>query len=149
MTARHILRRKGSAVYTVSPGASLAEAAVRLRQHGVGALVVLDGDVPVGVISERDLVRALAERGALALAEPVAAEMSSPVETCGPDTEVRELMARMTTRRIRHLPVVEGGRLVGVVSIGDVVRHRVSEVEADAAVLQDALTARWASTLAA
>ena len=149
MTAYHILRRKGSDVYSVAPTASLADAAVRLRRHGVGALVVLDGPALVGVVSERDLVRAVAEQGAAALAVPVSDVMTAPVETCGLDTEVRALMARMTARRIRHLPVVEAGLVVGVVSIGDVVKSRVLEVEGEAAVLQDALTVRWATALVA
>lgn len=149
MTARSILRRKGAAVHAIPPGAPLAEAARRLRQHDMGALLVVDGEALVGIVSERDLVRAVAEGGAAALALPVAAEMSSPVETCGPDAEVRELMARMTARRIRHLPVLDGGRVVGVVSIGDVVKSRVLEVQGEADILRDALTLRWASSLAA
>ena len=149
MTVRQILHRKGSAVFAVAPTATLAEAAGRLRQHGVGALVVFEGPALAGVLSERDLVRVLAERGAAALALPVASAMSAPVATCGPDDNVRQLMARMTARRIRHLPVVDGGRVVGVVSIGDVVQSRVAEVQGEAAVLQDALTVRWASALAA
>ena len=149
MTARSILRRKGTAVHAITPGAPLAEAAHRLRQHDVGALLVFDGGTLIGILSERDLVRAVAERGAAALSLPVAAEMSSPVETCGPDAEVRALMAQMTARRIRHLPVVDGEQVVGVVSIGDVVKSRVLEVQGEADILRDALTLRWASALAA
>lgn len=149
MTVHHILRRKGTAVYAVRPEAPLAEAARRLRLYDVGALLVLDGDVLVGILSERDVVRAAAEDGGAALSRPVAAEMSAPVETCGLGDEVRDLMARMTVRRIRHLPVVEGARVVGVVSIGDVVKSRVLEVQGEADVLRDALTLRWASSLAA
>lgn len=149
MTASQILRVKGSDVYTVSFAASLAEAADRLARRNVGALLVMDEGRLVGVISERDVVRALARDGALVLARPVSSEMSTDVETCTPDTQVKDLMARMTTRRIRHLPVLEDGDVVGLVSIGDVVKHRVREIEAEAAVLQDALTVRRAAALVA
>ena len=154
MTARQLLHHKGSALYTIDACATLAEAAGRLDRHGVGALLVFNGPAPAaaalaGVVSERDLVNAIAERGALALALPVRAAMSAPALTCGPNDTVRALMARMTARRIRHLPVVEAGMVVGVVSIGDVVRSRVAEAEGTAAVLQDALTVRWASALTA
>jgi predicted transcriptional regulator len=91
----------------------------------------------------------VSQRGAAALDRPVRDEMSAPVETCAPDDEVREVMERMTDRRIRHLPVVDGTRVIGVVSIGDVVKHRVLEVQNEAAVLQDALTIQWASSPAA
>lgn len=149
MTARHLLRQKRPALYSVGPDAPLAEAARRLRLYEVGALLVLDGEALVGIVSERDIVRAVADDGPTALARSVRSEMSAPVETCGPDDEVRELMARMTARRIRHLPVVEDGRVLGVVSIGDVVKSRVAEVQGEAAVLRDALRVRWASSLAA
>ncbi len=149
MTARHLLRQKRPVLYAVGPEAPLAEAARRLRLYDVGALLVLDNEVLVGIITERDVVRAVSEDKGQALKRPVAAEMSAPVETCGPDDEVRSLMERMTARRIRHLPVVDGGRVVGVVSIGDVVNSRVVEVQGEAAVLRDALTVRWAASLAA
>lgn len=149
MTVRQILLRKGVQIFAVGPEAPLAEAARRLRLYDVGALLVLDGEALVGILSERDLVRAVAEEGAGALKQPVRAEMSSPVEVCGPEDEIRALMARMTALRIRHLPVVDDGRVVGVVSIGDVVKTRVQEVQADTALLQDALRLRWASSLAA
>ena len=149
MTVRQILLRKGAQIFSVGPEAPLAEAARRLQLYDVGALLVLDGGDLVGIVSERDLVRAVAEAGPKALGQPVRAEMSSPVEVCQPADAVRAVMARMTARRIRHLPVVEGGRVVGVVSIGDVVKNRVLEVQGEAALLQDALTLRWASSLAA
>ncbi len=149
MTVHDLLRRKGPAVFSIAPGASLADAASRLSQHDVGALLVLEGTLLVGIVSERDIVRALANGGASALARPVTAEMSSPVATCVPADGVRQLMARMTARRIRHLPVVVDGLVVGVVSIGDVVKSRVIEAEFDAAVLQDALTFHWAAALSA
>lgn len=149
MTASHILRTKGSTLHTLSANASLAEAAARLARHDVGALLVMEGDALTGILSERDVVRALAKDGALVLARPVRSEMTADVETCSPDTSVRALMARMTVRRIRHLPVLDAGRVVGIVSIGDVVNHRVREIEAEAAVLQDALTLRRAAALVA
>lgn len=149
MTAHQILRIQGSAVHAVSPTASPAQATVLLGQRGVGALVVLDGPALLGVLPERDIVRAIGEHGAAALSRPVAAEMTAGVETCAPQTTVRKLMARMTRRRVRHLPVVDGGLVVGIVSIGDVVKRHVEEVQGDVSLLQDALTVRWASALAA
>ncbi len=149
MTVRQVLRCKGAQIFSVAPDAPLAEAARRLRLYNVGVLLVLDGEALVGILSERDLVRAMADEGAGALKMPVRSEMSAPVETCGPADEVRALMARMTARRIRHLPVVDDGLVAGVVSIGDVVKSRVQEVQAETALLQDALTLQWASSLAA
>jgi CBS domain-containing protein len=148
MTVRQILLRKGAQVHVVGPDATLAEAASRLRLHDIGALLVLEGDALVGILSERDLVRAVAQEGGGALRQPVRAAMSSPVQTCDPADEVRALMARMTTLRIRHLPVLDAGRVAGIVSIGDVVKSRVVEVQGEADSLQDALTLRWASALA-
>lgn len=149
MTVRQILLRKGTHAHSVGPDAPLTEVVRLLRLHDVGALLVLDGGALVGIVSERDLVRALAVEGAGVLRQPVRNVMSSPVATCQPADEIRQLMERMTARRIRHLPVVEDGRLAGVVSIGDVVKSRLLEIQGEAAFLQDALTIRWASSLAA
>jgi CBS domain-containing protein len=132
-----ILRRKGRDVATIGRDASAAEAVAALRQWGVGALVVSGGAGTVdGIVSERDLVRAMAD-GASALDRPVHALMSAEVVTCDHQTSTEELMAVMTERRIRHVPVVEDGRLAGIVSIGDVVKVRVNELEAENGQLVD------------
>jgi CBS domain-containing protein len=126
----HVLRDKGAAIYSLSADATLQDAARELHDKRVGALVVLDADgAVVGVLSERDIVREVAARGALGLGERVGAIMSRNVVTAAPEESVDEGLARMTDRRIRHLPVVSGGRLIGVVSIGDLVKMRIAEVE--------------------
>ena len=115
----------------------------RLTSLGIGALVVTGSTGTVdGIISERDVVRVLAEHGQAALGRLVPDEMSSPVTTCSPDDEVTTLMARMTERRIRHVPVVEAGRLVGIASIGDVVKSRVDQLERDRRELLEYVSAR-------
>jgi CBS domain-containing protein len=131
-----ILQYKGDLVHTIGADASLEEAARSLDEKRIGALVVVDELRRVrGVLSERDITREIARRGAAALGAPVSAAMSENVITASPSDTVEELMDRMTDRRVRHLPVVTGaGRLCGIVSIGDVVKWRlqaaVSEVEA-------------------
>lgn len=128
-----ILKAKGDLVFTVSPGETLAEAASLLVQRRVGAMVVLDrGDDVVGIISERDIVRALAGQGTAALTAPVAASMTRDVIFAEPNETIDHLMARMTDRRVRHLPVVRSGRLVGIVSIGDLVKAKIAEAETEA-----------------
>ncbi|MBI2709154.1 MAG: CBS domain-containing protein [Actinobacteria bacterium] len=126
-----ILASKGADVATVAPEATVAEAVASLQRHGIGALVVsADGRHIEGIISERDVVRCLAEIGGDALERPVADLMTAEVRTCRPGDRVDTLMAAMTEHRIRHLPVVDDeGVLVGIVSIGDVVKHRVQELE--------------------
>ena len=125
-----LLRNKGDFVATVAPGATVSEVLAGLAEHGVGALVVTeDGQHIVGIVSERDVVRALHHRGTAVLSEPVTAVMTAEVSTCPPDAEVDSLMALMTERRIRHVPVVVDDTLVGIVSIGDVVKHRVNDLE--------------------
>ena len=130
MRVSGVLAAKGKSVATISPQATVAEAADSLRLNGVGALVVShDGVAILGVISERDLVRALAERGGHILHESVTELMSSNVVTCTPEDSLEELMRTMTLNRIRHLPVTAAGRLSGIVSIGDVVKCRLTELE--------------------
>jgi CBS domain-containing protein len=125
-----LLREKGDFVATVAPGATVREVLAELAEHGVGALVVTaDGQRIDGIVSERDIVRALHHRGTPILDEEVTAVMTVEVATCAPDAEVDSLMALMTERRIRHVPVVVDGALAGIVSIGDVVKHRVHELE--------------------
>ncbi|MEX0767988.1 MAG: CBS domain-containing protein [Microthrixaceae bacterium] len=130
MRVSWVISEKGSTVATISPLATVAEAANHLRLHGVGALVVSqDGRGILGVISERDLVRALAERGGHILHECVTDLMTSDVVTCKPEDSLEQVMAMMTNRRIRHVPVVVEGVLCGIVSIGDVVKWRLTELE--------------------
>jgi CBS domain-containing protein len=125
-----LLRDKGEFVATIPPGTTVREVLAGLAEHGVGALVVTaDGQRIDGIVSERDIVRALHHRGTPILDEEVTAVMTADVATCSPDAEVDSLMGIMTERRIRHVPVVVDGRLAGIVSIGDVVKHRVHELE--------------------
>ena len=133
MNVQSILARKGAEVATISQQASLSDAAAKLRDHGVGALVVsADGRRIEGIISERDVVRALAAHGSSALGRTIASAMSADVVTCAADDSVEELMVSMTERRIRHLPVVDdAGLLAGIVSIGDVVKSRLGQLETE------------------
>ncbi|WP_293828644.1 CBS domain-containing protein [uncultured Brevundimonas sp.] len=127
MFVAEILKTKGNAVFAIAPETTVSDACQTLDEKGVGALVVCDGDRVAGVFSERDVVRALAIDGAAALARPVADYMTAKVIFAEPREEMSALMARMTDRRIRHLPVLEGQRLIGVVSIGDVVKCQIAE----------------------
>ena len=130
MLAAEILERKGSEVATIAPEDSVADALAMLKQHGVGALVVSpDGGQVAGILSERDVVRRLADAGAEALTHRVSDLMVTEVFTCDRTSHVDELMNLMTERRFRHVPVVEDGALVGIISIGDVVKCRVDELE--------------------
>jgi CBS domain-containing protein len=141
MNVEAILNAKGRAVVTIGPDSSISEAVDLLRRKGIGAVVVSDDGVRVGgILSERDIVHALAEHGAKALELKVAALMTRHVYSCRPDDTVADLMAEMTTHRIRHLPVVENGRLSGIVSIGDVVKNRLDEVESEASSLRQFIT---------
>jgi CBS domain-containing protein len=138
MTVGIILAGKGREIFTVEPNATLAEAVRVLAEKRIGAAPILGADRRIaGIISERDVVRALAERGAAALDEPVSRTMTRKVETCGEDETVANLMERMTAGKFRHMPVVDQGRLVGVVSIGDIVKHRVQEMERESVAMRD------------
>ena len=138
MTAPRILDEKGGEVISVQPNLTLRQAAQVLTEHRIGAVIVLDegADQPLGVFSERDLARLMAEQGAEALEHPVSAVMSTTLVTATPQTDVNTLMAVMTERRVRHVLILQDGGLVGVVSIGDVVKRRIADVEADAAALR-------------
>ena len=130
MAVHHILSQKGSQVFTIEPAATLATAVQMLVQRRVGALVVTGADDRiVGIISERDIVRVLGEKGTAALGAPVAEAMTRKVVTCGRNETIAEIMERMTGGKFRHVPVVEQGRLIGIVSIGDVVKARLGELE--------------------
>lgn len=128
-----VLRAKGSDVATIRTDATLADVAAELARRRIGALVVLADDGAVaGIVSERDLVQCLAERGGDALDQGVNAAMTTEVITASPDLPVLTALAIMTKRRVRHLPVTDGGRLAGIVSIGDLVKHRMEGIEAEA-----------------
>jgi CBS domain-containing protein len=138
MTVKAILSNKGSEVVTIAPAASLADAAKLLSTHRIGAVIVTGADARViGVLSERDIVRALADRGAAALDLRVEQAMTRRVVTAGEADTVGAIMERMTTGKFRHIPVVESDRLVGVVSIGDVVKYRLEEVERESNAMRD------------
>jgi CBS domain-containing protein len=138
MTVSIILAGKGREVVTIEPSASLAEAVRLLAEKRIGAALVLGADRRIaGIISERDVVRTLAERGASALDEQVSGTMTRKVETCNESESVANIMERMTAGKFRHMPVVDQGRLVGVVSIGDIVKHRVQEMERDSVAMRD------------
>jgi len=127
-----LLRHKGSDVATVPPGISVAGLLEDLDRHNIGAMVVSDeAGTVVGIVSERDVVRKLHERGAELLHAPVSEIMTTSVFTCAPTESVDSLASIMTERRIRHMPVVSDGRLVGIVSIGDVVKSRIQQLESD------------------
>ena len=127
MFVAEILKTKGNAVFAIAPDRTAADACAELDSKRVGALVVCDGDRVAGVLSERDVVRAIAADGAGALTRPISAYMTEKVIFAEPREEVAVLMNRMTDRRIRHLPVMGEGRLVGVISIGDVVKCQIAE----------------------
>ena len=132
MMVSQILRSKGDAVFTASPNETLGALAALLHARKVGALVVLEADRVVGIVSERDVIRAVAEEGAAALSKPVSAFMTRDVHFADPSDRVDEVLSQMTDRRIRHVPVCKGDRLVGIVSIGDLVKSKIGEVEAEA-----------------
>ncbi|MFL5130552.1 MAG: CBS domain-containing protein [Microvirga sp.] len=138
MIVNRILSLKGREVATIEPGRSLSEAARVLAERRIGALLIVDGDRPVtGIISERDIVRAVAVHGAKALDEPVSRFMTEKVVTCTGETSINDVMELMTQQKFRHIPVVESGRLSGIVSIGDVVKLRLEEVEAETQAIKE------------
>jgi CBS domain-containing protein len=138
MIIEHILAKKGRDVVTVEPERTLLETTRLLDEKRIGAVAVSDADHPVlGIISERDIARAVAQGGAAVLDEPVSQYMTAKVITCTRSFTTKDLMELMTNQRIRHVPVVEGGRLNGIVSIGDIVKHRLAELEAEGRLMQD------------
>jgi CBS domain-containing protein len=138
MTVSIILAGKGRDVVAIEPNASLAAAVDVLAEKRIGALLILGADRRVvGILSERDIVRTLAERGAAALDAPVSVAMTRKVSTCNESETIAVIMERMTAGKFRHVPVVDQGRLVGIVSIGDVVKHRLHEMERDSAAMRD------------
>ncbi len=138
MTVKSILSQKGSHVLTIEPAATLAAAVKLLAERRIGALVVTGADHRiVGIISERDIVRVLGEQGAAALTATVSEIMTRKVVTCAQTETIREIMERMTAGKFRHVPVADQGQLIGIVSIGDVVKARLGELEREHDALRD------------
>lgn len=137
MQVENILQTKGRAVTTIAARATIAEAVELLNNHRIGAVVVIDKGRVAGILSERDVVRHLGQDWASLAARPVSDVMTKNVVTTGRQASVTELMERMTEHRIRHIPVVEGGELVGIVSIGDVVKRKIEETEQEATALKE------------
>jgi CBS domain-containing protein len=138
MSIQNILDHKGSKVITIAPDTKVGTAAYRLRLEHIGAVVVTSEDRRIeGILSERDIVEGLTEYGAAVIDLPVSALMSRNVRTCKPDAEIRDVMRLMTLHRIRHVPVAENGILRGIVSIGDVVKSRLEDMELETNVLRD------------
>jgi len=138
MNVKTILATKGGDIVTIEPGADLAAAARLLSTHRIGAVLIQGaGGRIAGILSERDIVRALAEHGAAALTLQVAQVMTRNVTTCGEDETIASIMERMTAGKFRHMPVVTNGKLVGLVSIGDVVKQRVGEIERESEAMRD------------
>jgi CBS domain-containing protein len=140
MNVKAILAAKklGGDIISIEPTADLATAAKLLSKHRIGSVVILGaGERLVGILSERDIVRAVSEQGADALALPVGQVMTRDVATCGEDDTVASIMERMTAGRFRHMPVVANGRLIGLISIGDVVKLRVEEIEGESEAMRD------------
>ena len=138
MIVKAILSAKGDHVITIEPTATLDTAVKTLAKHKIGALLVLGPDRRViGILSERDIVRVLAEQGASVLTQPLAQVMTRKVFTCSPSETIGVIMERMTAGKFRHVPVIEQDQVVGVVSIGDVVKYRLQEMEHESAALRD------------
>ena len=138
MTVRRILAAKGRDVVTITPATSIAEAVQLLNERRLGALIIEEASgVVAGIVSERDIVRSLALHGAGALELPVSHVMTREVVTTVESATIQSVMSEMTDGRFRHLPVVEHGRLAGIVSIGDVVKHRLAEMEDEQQALRE------------
>jgi CBS domain-containing protein len=141
MSIQEILKRKGKNVVTTELGTSVKRAAEMMRENNIAALLVVEGAAIRGIVTERDIVRSLVHYGADLLAKPVKEIMTEKLITGSPDDSVKHVMGVMTRNRIRHFPVLRNGRLEGLISIGDVVRHRVDDLELEANVLRDAYIA--------
>ena len=138
MNIAQILKLKGRAVATARPDNTLAEIITKLAQKKIGAIVIVgDSGEVVGILSERDIIRRLGEAGEAALREPVAQSMTKNVISCQESTTLEEMMEIMTQGRFRHVPVVEDGALVGIVSIGDIVKNHIAEVEMEVTAMRD------------
>ena len=138
MTVATILAAKGHDVVTIEPSASLADAAKLLAEKRIGAVLILGADRRIaGILSERDIVRAIGERGADVLNEPVSVAMTRKVSTCNETELVSNIMERMSAGKFRHMPVVDQGQPIGMISIGDVVKHRLQAMEQDSVAMRD------------
>ncbi len=138
MNVKTILAAKGGDIFSIEPTADLATAAKLLSTHRIGAAVIRGaGGRLAGIMSERDIVKAVSEHGVAALALPVAQVMTRNVTTCSEDDSIADIMEQMTSGKFRHMPVLKNSQLVGVISIGDVVKQRVEEIERDAEALRD------------
>ena len=138
MTVAAIIAQKGRDVVTIEPGRSMAEAADLLAARRIGAVLVIgEGERLVGILSERDVVRAVASKGVAGLQEPVSRHMTEKVMTCTGATTMSDLMTMMTGGKFRHVPVLEDGRIGGIVSIGDVVKRRLAEMEGETRAMRD------------
>jgi CBS domain-containing protein len=142
VTIQNILDRKGSEVLTIHPGATIKNAVDQMCKRGVAALIVRNGDRTIGIVSERDIVRAICRLGERALTAEVNEALAVTKITVGPEDNVATAMRLMTVHHLRHLPVVANQRLVGIVSIGDVVKHRVEDLETETNVLRELSIAR-------
>jgi CBS domain-containing protein len=141
MTVARILSSKGYATVSTQPHRTLAETASLLSEKGIGAVIVCGADGQIlGILSERDIIKAVASRGAEALNDAVSRHMTSKVVTCTPNSRIHDIMERMTAGKFRHMPVAEGGRLTGIISIGDVVKHRLAEMEQERQALESYIT---------
>lgn len=140
MRIADVLRNKGAAVVTVNPDATVTELLAGLARHNIGAMVVVGPDGVAGIVSERDVVRQLHTHGASVLSRPVSKIMTAVVATCGKADTVDSISMLMTENRVRHVPVLDNGELIGIVSIGDVVKTRMEELEAEQAQLQSYIT---------
>ena len=141
MRITDVLRGKGTQVVTITPDTTVRHLLAVLAEHGIGAVVVShDGTSVEGIASERDIVRALAARGAAVMSEPVTAIYTAEVYTVTPQTSLDDVMRMMTDHRIRHAPVVVDGQVRGIVSIGDVVKNRIDELETERTALSDYIT---------
>ena len=133
MTVKAILSEKGGNVLTVSPSATLSDVARMLTEHRIGAVVVSnDGKDVAGIMSERDIVKSIAREGAGVLEQPVSSAMTTSVVLCGPGDTINQVMEKMSSGRFRHVPIVDDGALVGIISIGDVVKRRIEQAEHEA-----------------
>jgi CBS domain-containing protein len=138
MTVQALLAKRTGDVISCLPDEMVGAVAARLAENRIGALPVMDGERPIGIFSERDLLRSVVARGAVALSLPVREVMASPPVTVTPGTGVMAALSLMTRRRFRHLPVIDdGGRMLAFISIGDLVKHRIDQVEAEAAAMRD------------
>lgn len=137
MTIASIINGTNNEVFTAGRSESVGEVVTRLAENRIGALPVVDGDAVVGIFSERDIVYGVAKHGSAFLVKTVGEVMTAPAITVTGDTAILSALSLMTKRRIRHLPVVEHGKLTGFVSIGDLVKHRIEKIEAEASAMRD------------